>query len=166
MITQPAVTQAGATPAVVERSSLRCPCLASRSLACPNALFPTFDRASTKPMRPPNLVGSRCDQNAVPQTSIHVETDVYRKSHFSIHVASAGDANTRLRGRRRVSTRPLIATAGQASVACTRLDRYYPPHISPLAVRPLDYPERVQNPWGFLVSGSSTSAMCALQRRV
>ena len=27
--------------------------------------------------------------------------------------------------------------------------------IRPLAVRPLDYPERVQNPWGFFFLGAS-----------
>lgn len=27
-------------------------------------------------------------------------------------------------------------------------------HIRPLAVRPLDYPEGVPNPWGFLLSGA------------
>lgn len=31
--------------------------------------------------------------------------------------------------------------------------RYGPPHIRPLAVRPLNYPESVPNPWGFSFSG-------------
>ncbi len=31
-----------------------------------------------------------------------------------------------------------------------------PEYIRPLAVRPLNYPEGVPNPWGFLVSGPST----------
>lgn len=30
---------------------------------------------------------------------------------------------------------------------------YIGQHIRPLAVRPLDHPERVPNPWGFLFSG-------------
>lgn len=36
---------------------------------------------------------------------------------------------------------------------------YNSKHIRPLAVRPLIYPESVQNPWGFFISGFQCKVM-------
>ena len=37
------------------------------------------------------------------------------------------------------------------------------PHIRPLAVRPLTYPEGVPNPWGFFISALPGSDTCEVQ---
>ncbi len=43
--------------------------------------------------------------------------------------------------------------------------RYLPIYIRPMAVRPLDHPERRPTPWGFLFSGFGKTRDAPLQRR-
>lgn len=43
--------------------------------------------------------------------------------------------------------------AYQPCVASAESRRYHSPHIRPLVVSPLEHPERVLSPWGFVVCG-------------
>jgi|GEM_PF-2614550 len=43
--------------------------------------------------------------------------------------------------------------------------RYRKPHIRPLAVRPLNYPEREPTPWGFLFSDTGKTRAAPSQER-
>ena len=45
------------------------------------------------------------------------------------------------------------------------LRRYGSPHIRPLAVRPLNHPESVPNPWGFSFSGVQCRSVCGEARQ-
>ncbi len=70
------------------------------------------------------------------------------------HFADVGrmvDSSPTAIGRRAVATAVHIVNS---AVEFTRSTPYTSPYIRPMAVRPLDHPERWPTPWGFLFSDS------------